>query len=171
MTDVAWANASAPERALHVARAYDHVREVGRNSGRLVEWFLRHVRLGRGYPWCAAYVYTCCIEAGMDPAKLPQARKAAAVINWRIWAAEEGYRRTRPERGYLFYWVTKRGTGHIGFVAEVLADGSFRTIEGNTNRAGSREGDGVYDRRRTISELQRASRGGTWGFIDLGGLN
>lgn len=66
-------------------------------------------------------------------------------------------------RGDLFVWNGKNG-GHIGFVTAVRPNGLFTTIEGNTNAAGSRDGDGVYDRVRSLGLLQKYPR---HGFIRL----
>ena len=40
---------------------------------------------------------------------------------------------------------------HIGIVAGFAGNGMVHTIEGNTNAAGSREGDGCYDKLRSLS--------------------
>jgi hypothetical protein len=42
--------------------------------------------------------------------------------------------------------------GHTGLVEKVSGDFAI-TIEGNTNNGGSRDGDGVYRRRRLLSTL------------------
>jgi hypothetical protein len=46
----------------------------------------------------------------------------------------------------------KTWKGHAGLVINVLANGSFETIEGNTNSAGSREGDSVQIKIRTMAK-------------------
>lgn len=53
----------------------------------------------------------------------------------------------KPKRGDVFVWSTPQG-GHMGWVAQVYDDGSFRTIEGNSNDAGDREGYEVCERIR-----------------------
>lgn len=58
-----------------------------------------------------------------------------------------------PKVGYLVIWQRyKEGKpvwqGHAGVVSSVNADGTFKTIEGNTNSAGSREGDSVQEKVR-----------------------
>src|SRR5437763_788838 len=65
--------------------------------------------------------------------------------------------------GFIFVLSTGGSHGHTGLVAEVLP-GKLRTIEGNTNDGGSREGIGVFRRdRRKIADISR-------GFIDYSGL-
>lgn len=50
-----------------------------------------------------------------------------------------------PEPGAIVIWQNQKNgipqwTGHAGIVVEVLKDGNFRSIEGNSNDNGSREG-------------------------------
>ena len=65
----------------------------------------------------------------------------------------------------LGYWLDG-GTGHVFFVASASASG-VRTLEGNTNAAGSREGDRVAEKHRSFAELRRHRE---FGFIDLNGV-
>lgn len=150
------------ERALHVAAARIGEREVRRNSSPWIDRFLAAVGLNPGYAWCASFVYWSLRASGWDASLLPQRRKAAAVVNWRRWAAENDLITLKPRRGDLMLWVNLDNvTGHIGFITKV--DGrEFETIEGNTNDAGSREGDGVYRKTRQM--------GGKIEFISLNKL-
>jgi hypothetical protein len=133
-----------PERALWWARQelMRGVREVGTsNSGPDVEKYLKVVGLGPGHPWCAAFVSWCLRQAGL--LELPKG--AAAVRNWQAWRGVAPVK--LPRRGDLMFWLNPDLTGHIGFVAGV-GPGWVRTIEGNTNAAGSREGTHVQEKRR-----------------------
>jgi len=152
------------ERAILLAAERVGVRESGgANRGPWVERFLRSVGLGGGYSWCAAFAHWCLKEAGAT--RLP--RGAAAVRNWAADAKRTGYLIDEPKRGCLFYWLDKNQLGHIGFVIDV--EGSrFRTIEGNTNEVGSREGDGVYRKRRLVQDLDNRYDSG---FIDVRGYS
>lgn len=159
-----WLNASLGERALFVARSQERlkVREVGRNWGPLVRLYLKAAGLVSPAAWCAAFVTYCLREAGADRKKLP--RYPASTWWWWNWANATGRNRDIPKRGRLFVWNNDPG-GHIGFCLDGSAN--FPTIEGNTNKAGSREGDGVYERRRQVSYLKGQQR---WCFIDVEGL-
>lgn len=126
----------------------EHVREVGVNRGFWVERFLAGVGLGPGYSWCAAFVAFALKQAGWKD--LPKG--AAAVRNWASWAKANGRITAKPERGDLFFWLNADGTGHMGFVVEATPT-TVRTIEGNTNTAGSREGDGCYRRTRSRADV------------------
>jgi len=165
--------AIGPERALLVAHELvDNikVREVGANRGFWVERFLKAVGLGPGYSWCAAFVYFCLIMAGVPRKNLPG--HPASVLGWYEWAITNGRLITdlnsaKIARASLFFWIDGFH-GHIGWFVRWLIPGAlFETLEGNTNQAGSREGDGAYRKRRTVTLLRYHER---FGFIDLSGL-
>lgn len=133
------------------------VREEGApNSGKFVNFFLKLVGLGSGYPWCAAAVNACFEVAGIftGPAK-----GKAAVISWHRWATMLGISISplKARRGDLLYFVNSNGTGHICIVLSVK-DGIAQTIEGNTNSSGSREGDAMLRKTRKLTTKWRCIR-------------
>jgi hypothetical protein len=153
-SDAQYAKLNGAERSLLVAaRECDvlKVREVGNNRGSDVEKYLRYVGLGGGYAWCAAFVSWCMSEA--DWPKFRSARVSEFVA----WGRRTGRILKKPVRGCLFASLNPDGTGHIGFVTAVLL-GVFKTIEGNTNDEGSREGYEVARRTRS---------GAKYIFIDI----
>lgn len=138
------------ERVLQAMAYLCDVRQVdedrGPNSGDFVDDFLREAGgLGPGYPWCAASINWCC-----EMLEVPNPAKAdAAVVGWKNWAVAQGRRRAAPARGLLCYWLNRDQTGHIGIVSNFLADKNHvLSIEGNTNAAGSREGDAIARKQR-----------------------
>lgn len=129
---------------------------TGRNDGARVEEYLRAVGLGKGYPWCAAFVSWAFRAASIDaactawaPAWFPKERTVYV-------RGEAGY---VPRRGDVFgiYFPSKGRIAHVGFI-DGEAGGFYITVEGNTNEAGSREGDGVYRKRRAKRTIYRVSR-------------
>lgn len=172
LTDDQWDKNPIWENAVHLARAYVGTKEQGgSNKGPEIERFLANVQLKPPQPWCAAFVYTVLLECGAPPSKLPQARAAAGVVNWRTWARANRRLVNEPNRGHLFFWLNKTSNGfqgHIGFIAEVQnqPNGRFRirTFEGNTNAGGLRDGDGVYERWRSQLTLETHQE---HGFISL----
>lgn len=119
---------------------------------------LKAVGLGPGYAWCAAFVRAMLNDAGLSNRGL-QGRKAAAVIEWAKWAKSQNrlVAAHKAAEGDLFYWINPNGTGHIGIVEHIEYNTqgkhwAITTIEGNTNQAGSREGDGVYEKERLVTE-------------------
>ena len=166
LTDEQWRNLPLPERALHVARAQLDlgVREVTSNWGPAIRLYLAVVGLFTPAPWCAAFVTWCLLEAGAVRQKLP--KLAASTYYWWLWAKQNGRLHTAPARGMGAVWNGKGG-GHIMFVAQVLGN-AIRTIEGNTDDKGGREGVKVAERQRFVSSFKSYPR---WGFIDLTGLD
>lgn len=64
-----------------------------------------------------------------------------------------------PLPGDVFglYYPEKKLIGHIGFIHRYREDITI-TVEGNTNNAGSSEGDGVYMKRRPTRQLYIIAR-------------
>lgn len=168
LTDDQYLNLPVVHRAVAWANSQVGVREQGRNRGVKVEEYQRVAGLGRGggYAWCACFVYWCLFQSGAELAELPKPGICAAVRNWVKFAEDRKLLVSKPQRGDLFFWLDSQGRGHIGFVLSTWKFGIIRTIEGNTDgEAGSREGDGVYKRTRTLRSMQKRHR---FGFIRLG---
>lgn len=151
------------DRALALAERFVGVRESGgRNRGPQIERWLANVNMEPGQPWCAAFVYSMFAESAAGLGIDNPIPKAASVA--KLWAkAPEHMRTDRCNRGAVFIHFTDPdkpwSTGHTGFVYGV--DGDFAlTVEGNSNDAGNRDGDGVWHQRRPRSYM--------FGFIDVG---
>jgi len=142
------------ERALAIAASYVGVRETKRNRGPEVDAFLYDVGLDPtkgSYPWCAAFVWHCLNKASLELRIPNPAPRTAGVM--KMWARVQPYQKTlRPSEGAVFIIDHGGGRGHTGFV-EMVGPLRIVTIEGNTNSGGSRDGDGVYRRDRTLSEI------------------
>ena len=160
------------------------VREVGgSNKGDRVEEYQRAVGLSPGSPWCAAFVgWSMMRSRGLT--KPPSWCSGSAITTWHRAKRKAGplgsttpldpdYR-SKIAPGWV--WVrakdadgakaARSGTwvqGHIGIVTAVDEIG-FHTIEGNTNSAGSREGDGVY--RKLHKWTDTIDLGRTVGWFD-----
>lgn len=134
------------------------VRETGFNKGQRVEEYLRAANLKPGNAWCAAFITwtfkQCNIKAvvsGYSP-------------NW--FQSNIVYKRDdNVKRGYIatvgdvfgLYFANKGRIAHVGFIDSRQGD-YYITVEGNTNEAGSREGDGVYRKRRHVKTIYAISR-------------
>jgi len=170
------------ERLVAVAIAEDTlgVHEVGSNRGARVEEYQRTVGLPAGAPWCAAFVAWCAAcAAGTD--KPPRWCSGSAITSWHKATRKAAVVRTTPmDADYLdrvragMVWVrakdaagakaARAGTwlqGHIGIVVAVDEVG-WHTVEGNTNLAGSREGDGVYRKTHKWSNAAQLARTIGW---------
>ena len=130
------------EAVLRAAAATVGVKETGRNSGPEINGWLEGVGQPSGQPWCAAWVYAM-YKAGSAQVGLPNPvyRTASSL---RLWEkAASIYRQQRPQVGAIFVMDHGKGLGHCGIVEAIHGDGYITTIEGNTNAAGSRNGDRV----------------------------
>jgi CHAP domain len=123
----------------------------GRNDGRDVEMYLRSTGLPKGNPWCAAFVHWCMEQAGV-PNKINASSGSAYSKSKVSFKGGKWKREFRPGQVFTLYYQNLGRIGHTGFVDDL--DGSVAmTVEGNTNVAGSREGDGVYKKRRPLNGM------------------
>jgi hypothetical protein len=109
-----------------------------------------------GYAWCATFLVAMFRRAGLT---LPsESAYTPTMANAFKKAKRYG---TEPRRGAIgfLYFPSKGRIAHTFVVEDVRPDGRVVTIEGNTNDAGSREGDGVYRRVRSLTNL-------TFGYPD-----
>jgi len=145
------------ELALKIAATQLHVREkTNNNDGPDVEKYLKSIGLGPGYAWCQAFVYWCYQQAAAElKIKNPVPKTGGVLKHWGDTTAKKD---GLPDRGDLFVMAFNGGLGHIGFVEKVEGDW-IHTLEGNTNDDGSREGIGVFRRKRRIKDINR-------GFIE-----
>jgi len=110
----------------------------------------------KGDAWCATFVkmvfrklFTGDLLALVN--KLLNAGAKASADNMRkAGIFETG---TVPEPGALVYWLHGHGpSGHAGIVEKVdFKTNTMYCVEGNTNASGSREGDRVAAKARTIT--------------------
>lgn len=131
----------------------------GSNAGPRVEEYLAAVNLKKGDPWCAAFVAWVGVHAVGDDAWMPPNVGGVATLG--DWAKREGVRMLKPKVGdvFLLYFAKLRRFAHTGFVTEKPdAAGKWGTIEGNTSGGGSREGWGVFARRRAFGPNDRFIR-------------
>lgn len=144
---------SAADNFIDTLRSYIGTRELtNNNDGENVEKFT-HIACNMGkVAWCAAFVaYGLKVNnveipecACWSPCMVPESK-----IVWR--SGDE----RRLNKGEIFglYFQSKKRVAHVGAIIEDFGDGWVLTIEGNTNDAGSREGNGVFTRLRHKSQL------------------
>ena len=151
--------------------------KTGKNDGPRVEQYLRQVGLKRGDPWCAAFVCWVFDQAGVanprtgwSPGLFPKGKliwerkevvggrvageKVAGAVAGEKVAVGRKAVKSLPQRGDVFgiWFPEKNRIAHAGFVDRW--DKSWLiTVEGNTNEAGSREGDGVLRKRRLVRSV------------------
>jgi hypothetical protein len=129
------------------------------NCGEDVEKYLAAAGLKRGQPWCAAFVKWCLDSAGVENSLNGSAISAVKKNNIIYTGNLRNKNEINVKKGDVFtlYYKHLKRIGHTGFITKM--DGkSVYTIEGNTNVKGSREGDGVYMKRRPLSTIYNISR-------------
>lgn len=150
---------SIADKAIAAARALTFVREEPRNSnaGQAVEAMLKLCGLGKGHPWCAAYVSWVGRAAFGAQWPLPLTAGCAALGEA---AKAKGILVNTPLPGDVFLvWFPKLNRfGHTGFITALGENGRHRCIEGNTNDGGSRDGWGVFERDRQFGPNDRFIR-------------
>ena len=133
------------DRLLEIAKSQIGVREAtGNNDGEEVEKYLAYTGNKKGEPWCAAFVSWVFGQAGYkeprtawSPSLFPKSRQV---------------KEARPASIFGIYFADKKRIAHVGLVETQQGDWLY-TLEGNTNVAGSREGDGVYSKIRHLRTI------------------
>lgn len=129
----------------------------GRNLGPEVRKYQASTNLDPGaWPWCSAFCVWALEQWLADPANVKWlALKSTTPVKWRPKTAlAYGFIRwaeARPATCTILPDTAEPQPGdivcydfsHIGIVKRCIGD-KFEAVEGNTNGAGSREGDGVY---------------------------
>lgn len=129
------------------------VRELtGRNDGKRVQEYLKTTGLQGNYAWCGAFVNWVYKQSGVSP-------RAKYPARARSWFSQNLIEPELVQPGDLFalYYHKLGRIGHVGFIHQV-SDNAYITVEGNTNQAGSREGDGVWRKRRMKRSIYQTSR-------------
>lgn len=136
------------------------VREAtNNNDGARVEEYLATTGFVKGSAWCASFVTWCFLQADVKAvvsAWSPSWFPASAVI---YTHNASGNKEPRTADVFGIYYQNLGRIAHVGFVDEWPANQTvFVTVEGNTNDTGSREGDGVYKKRRLKAQIQKVAR-------------
>ena len=106
----------------------------------------------KGYPWCAACMAEIHHEAGLP------APHSARVVDWfkqnLIWKNQWGEKQFRVKPGMVGA-IYYRSLGRYGHIVLIIGEdkNNYYTLEGNTNDAGSREGQGFYKKIRSKSSI------------------
>lgn len=126
---------------LQEARKHLGYRESQGNDNKFGRWYGMN-----GQPWCAIWVSYVAAHAGAAKV-IPRHAYTPAGAAWFKARNQWG---NKPRAGAIAYFFNPSlgRIAHVGIVEKVLDDGSFYSLEGNTNAAGSREGTVVRRQRR-----------------------
>ena len=136
------------------------VREAtGHNDGCQVERYLAVTGFKKGSAWCASFVAWVFEQAGIPTVK------SAWSPSWfpdskTIYTRGANMNKV-PSQADVFgiYFHKYKRIAHVGFIDRWPSNSSYVvTVEGNTNDGLSREGDGVYRKRRLKSQIFKVSR-------------
>lgn len=132
-------------------------REVGYHEGRSDGHWNNHEKYApevpgltwaQEQPWCAVFVAWLALKSGLD-GLYP---RTASCDEAAVWYHRKGRLSQYPAVGAQFFLGTSADYTHTGLVTG-YDDTYIYTIEGNTNNSGGREGDGVYEKRRTRASI------------------
>jgi len=144
-------------RVLFVAATQVGVTECppNTNSGLKVEDYLAITGLGKGNPWCAAFVAWVGVTALGAAWPVPRVAGCASLGDW---GQRESVLQADPQVGAigLLWYASKARFAHTFFIeGRPDLSGAWSTIEANTSGGGSREGWGVFRRRRKFAPEDR----------------
>lgn len=138
------------DRVVQTARKAIGTKEVtGHNDGPVVDEILDSVGLkGTRAPWCAAFVVWVgdkTFTRSFNP--YPRTAWSPAMLTHPIWDRSRGGTPLKPADVFGIWFNSMGRVAHTGLVEKNEGEWLL-TIEGNSNGGGSRDGDGVYRRRR-----------------------
>lgn len=146
---------------LHVTIALAQVEqaEVPKNSnaGPFVESCQRLTGNAKGDPWCASFVAWCGTAAYGKAWPVPLTGGCQALYEWAVGkqlVADAG----TPGDLIVFWHATLSRFAHVAIMTGNGRAKTYRTVEGNTNDGGSREGYGVFGRTRVLSARDKVLR-------------
>jgi hypothetical protein len=154
---------------VRIAKAEVGVREVGNtNCGEIVDQYKAATWLNpkKGWPWCAAFVCWVIREAlsssGVKQTKTFKRPRTAGAWDFENWSIDQDsttWLRRKPAGDIVPGDIVIFTFSHIGIaVSAPDKSGNVTVAEGNTDDAGSREGGGVYLKKRNISRIRSRIR-------------
>lgn len=160
LTCSAQLHAQLRERIASVYTAEIGVRELtGRNDGVRVVEYLKAANLKKGDAWCAAFVTWTFKQAGVKTVISGYSPNWFPKSNVIYTIGKSGNKKPLPADVFGIWFNSKNRIAHVGFIDNWPEKNSHCiTVEGNTNEAGSREGDGVYRKRRLKTQIYKVSR-------------
>lgn len=148
-------------KLIPIARTQLFIRETSKNHGPGIEKFWDATNYKEGYnnrePYCASAMCWVVREADLFSEK--DRPKTAAAFGFEGWAENlpKLVKLTRHPKSVKRGDLVVFAFSHIGLAtSDSDKSGKFDSIEFNTNEAGSREGDGCYEKSRNVSSLRSA---------------
>lgn len=146
-----------------IAKSFIGKQEISGNLGfkdKEFEKKMKDVGFEKGFAWCSLFAELVWTEYYRQPgtpvamAKIKKLASASALTTWNNFKADGTFIVSQiPKVGAIVIWTLGKGpSGHAGVVVEVVDNINFKTVEGNTNAAGGREGIEVALKNRKINQ-------------------
>lgn len=167
---------SLADHVVRIARSIVGQKELSGNAGFHDPDFqkrMQEVGFKKGEAWCAYTGELIWKEAfGQDHPfydLLDQLFSASATKTFSNFEQNENFKTGQfPKRGALAIWRYGKGwQGHMGVVTELFNGPAFLSVEGNTNKAGGREGIEVAEKKRRTLEPYKPNGLNLVGFVYL----
>lgn len=160
----------AGERIALEAKNWLHVRETGKNAGfndAVFEDKLRAIYWQKGHAWCAYAAKMVWLEVfkqtNMEEI-IREVLSGSVLVSWRNARACPYLKTSQiPVVGGIVCWGTGNGKGHTGIHVEIKDEFNTITAEGNTSRAGVREGDQFMLKHRKLQPT--AKHNSDWNYL------
>ena len=162
------------EQVIKFAKTLLYVHEkTGTNDHPVIDQMLYYLGLPKQLSWCLAFCLWCW-HGVINPLPFPKTARCATFLEqvsndewkYKVFDLEDvawGIEKAKPGDIMIFSHSKVAGkknwNGHAALVVKQVNPRYFETIEGNTNAAGSREGDGVYKKTRTPKQGNMALEG------------
>lgn len=122
----------------------------------ILEQEMKAVGWEPGWSWCACIQERWVWKAFPEEKEKVKGLFVPSAVNTFRNLVKAGYKHSMiPTVDALVYWQRMQDgkaqwQGHAGVVSKVVNDHEFYSVEGNTNTAGSSNGDGVYEKHRSV---------------------
>lgn len=153
------------DKLVFLARNEIGVEEVdGSNCGVRVDTYKSATNLPphEAWPWCAAFVCWLVREAIRTDGPYTFARPTTAGAwdfeNWSKKQDNSTHTLRNPGNDIKAGDIVIFKFSHIGLCVRSAEAGRIRTVEGNTDAAGSREGGGVFEKSRSLDSIKTRIR-------------
>lgn len=133
------------------------IRETKPNRGPMVDKYLLSVNTQPPQPWCAAFVSWNLQQYGV-PNPMSAYSPNYAQKKDIVWTPKNQKIKLLPCDVFTLYYSSLGRVGHTGFYLSTDMEGYFICEAGNTNGAGSREGEGVYKKKMSPSKIHAITR-------------
>lgn len=130
---------------------------------------MRAVGWQRGWAWCATFCKLIYSEAYAESPRKQEILKIFSPMATACYrqAKDQGFTVSKvPVPGAVAIWKLGNGpSGHAGIVTQVINAHKFKSVEGNTNESGGREGIEVAEKIRNLDFTTAPNRLNLVGFI------